>query len=114
MIPFDPGLQLERSELAWRRTSLSFGLTSLVALRILPTVFDDVRWVAAGAAGVLLSALLWAATRRRCLRILKALRAHGLRARLSGGALTLVVSVEMCIAGAGGIAIVVAAAAIDR
>jgi hypothetical protein len=108
--PFDPGLQLERSELAWRRTSLTFGLASVVALRLLPAVFDDLRWVGVGVVGVLLSTALWGVARRRCRRIAGALGTHGRRARLPGGGLALAVSLGMTAVGGGGVAVVIAAA----
>jgi hypothetical protein len=108
--PFDPGLQLERSELAWRRSSLTFGLVSIVALRLLPAVFDDARWVVVGVVGVLFSAAVWTLARRRSRMISAALRTDGLRAALPGGALIFAVALGLSIAGAAAAAVVITAA----
>lgn len=71
---FDPGLQPERTELAWRRTALALGVGSLIAIRLLPAEFGDVWWAAAGVAGVVASALLWHLARRRYRSFTAALR----------------------------------------
>ena len=53
---FDPGLQPERTQLAWRRTALSVAVGSIVAMRILPAVLGDVIWVVPGVIGVVCAA----------------------------------------------------------
>jgi hypothetical protein len=69
---FDPGLQPERTALAWRRTVLSLGLGALVALRLLPPVLG--MWsLAAGLAGVLFAGLIWLLAGRRARRTSTAL-----------------------------------------
>jgi len=61
---FDPGLQPERTALAWRRTVLSLGVGALIALRLLPPVLG--LWsFAAGIAGVVLAGVLWVLAGRR-------------------------------------------------
>lgn len=62
--PFDPGLQPERTALAWRRTALALTAGSLVALRVLPAVLGAWAMVPA-ALGVALSVLVLAAAGRR-------------------------------------------------
>lgn len=65
MTLFDAGLQPERTELAWRRTSLALMAGSLVSLRLLPTAFGSIAWVVPGIAGLVAAAAIWRAARHR-------------------------------------------------
>jgi uncharacterized membrane protein YidH (DUF202 family) len=47
---FDPGLQPERTALAWRRTALSMGAGGVVALRIFPQLLGPWGYVPAAVA----------------------------------------------------------------
>lgn len=107
---FDPGLQPERTELAWRRTALALGAGSLIAMRLLPAAFDDVGWVGAGVAGLVASALIWIAARRRCREVNTALRRHGDRAALPGAGELVFLAALVTAIGAISLAIVLAAA----
>ena len=61
---YDPGLQPERTELAWRRTILSIAVGAIVALRILPSTVG--RWsIGAAVTGLALTAALWLLAHRR-------------------------------------------------
>lgn len=62
---FDPGLQPERTQLAWRRTALSVAVGSVVSLRVLPAVFHDPLWYLPGVSGVVFAAWMWEVSRRR-------------------------------------------------
>jgi len=74
---FDPGLQPERTELAWRRTALAIGVASLLALRILPATVPDPHLapllLAPGILGLGFAVLLWARANIRHRRITRAL-----------------------------------------
>lgn len=48
---FDPGLQPERTELAWRRTALVVVVGGLLAARLMPTLLGDPWWALCGAVG---------------------------------------------------------------
>lgn len=61
---FDRGLQLERTALAWQRTTLTLAAGSLVAGRVLLPVFGLASWVIGGA-GLIVSVALFAFARRR-------------------------------------------------
>lgn len=70
--PFDPGLQPERTELAWRRTALAIAIGSLVSLRIFPLMLPAAfaAWgFVPGAVGLVAACALWSAARRRQLRM---------------------------------------------
>ncbi|WP_341977588.1 DUF202 domain-containing protein [Microbacterium sp. LWO13-1.2] len=108
--PFDPGLQLERSELSWRRTCLALGAASLVAMRLLPAVFGDALWTLGGAAGVALSTTLWIASRRRSRTMSAALDEQGDRARLPDGSLALALTIGLTACGVASLVVVLAAA----
>jgi uncharacterized membrane protein YidH (DUF202 family) len=61
---YDPGLQPERTLLAWRRTCLSFALASAVAVRFTAEIAG---WaaVAAGTVGVALALVAYLTANRR-------------------------------------------------
>lgn len=74
---FDPGLQPERTELAWRRTALAIGVGSLIALRMLPAIAPTPLLqqvlLAPGIFGVAFAVLLWVRARARHERVTRAL-----------------------------------------
>jgi uncharacterized membrane protein YidH (DUF202 family) len=62
--PFDVGLQAERTALAWQRTTLSFGVATLVAARLTANVFGMASFVVAAAGVVLMVTGLFVSHRR--------------------------------------------------
>lgn len=62
--PADPGLQAERTSLAWRRTALSVAIGSLIGLRVLPAQLGPVGY-AVSALGLMWSVDLALIARRR-------------------------------------------------
>jgi hypothetical protein len=71
---FDPGLQPERTALAWRRTVLSLAVEALIAWRLLPPVLGP--WsFGAGLAGAALAVVIWVLAARRARRTGEALLA---------------------------------------
>ncbi|MGI8392463.1 DUF202 domain-containing protein [Leucobacter sp. W1038] len=93
----DPGLQPERTELAWRRTSLAVALGSLVALRVLPDALQDPRWMLAGVGGVAAAAVMWLTARARYRRVAAVMRGLG-SVQMPGGA-------ALAVIGAGALAL---------
>lgn len=93
---FDPGLQPERTELAWRRTALAIGVGSLIAFRVLPALApseeDQLLWMTPGLVGVAFAAGLWALARRRYRRTNEALLG-GRWGRAPGGGLPLTLTI---------------------
>lgn len=90
--PFDPGLQLERTALAWRRTALAFTLSPLLAARFLAPHLGLLAAAAALfglAAGTFIGVTSWA--RYRTLHSSLTTGRAGLR--LPGGVLLMVTSI---------------------
>jgi len=69
---FDPGLQPERTALAWRRTALALAAGSVVIMRILPSVIGGVALVL-GFAGLVLALVVLIGSHRRYRRQHRAL-----------------------------------------
>ncbi|MBM7025537.1 DUF202 domain-containing protein [Clavibacter zhangzhiyongii] len=109
--PFDPGLQPERTALAWRRTALALVVGSLLGLRALPALLGPAGLVVA-AAGVLaaLGVLTTAHLRyRRVHRILTAAADGPHRpVALPGGALPALVAALTACAGLAALALALA------
>jgi uncharacterized membrane protein YidH (DUF202 family) len=86
---FDPGLQPERTELAWRRTTLALAVGALVALRLLPPALGS--WsIIVGLAGLVLAVLIWVLAYRRAHHTNHALRHN--YGQLPGGGLLLLLA----------------------
>ena len=69
---FDPGLQPERTDLAWRRTALAIVLGAFVSLRLLPQILGP--WaLGLGFAELAVAAVLWVLVLRRAGRVRRAL-----------------------------------------
>jgi uncharacterized membrane protein YidH (DUF202 family) len=100
--PFDPGLQPERTALAWRRTALALVVGSLLGLRVLPQVLGPVGLVVAAAGVVAALAVLAAAHRRyrRVHRILTSGTGEPDAVALPGGGLAALVAALTACAGA--------------
>ncbi|PZF57862.1 DUF202 domain-containing protein [Curtobacterium sp. MCSS17_008] len=96
---FDPGLQPERTALAWRRTALALVVAALVAVRILPEVLGAWAVLPAGLGLVAAVAVLVAAHRRHRVVHRTLLRSDTDRVPLPSGRLPLAVTV-LAVAGA--------------
>lgn len=110
MTLFDPGLQPERTELAWRRTSLAIGVGSLVALRLLPAALNETAAAFVGLAGLLAAAFVFLASRQRARAVNAVLLQAGDRAPLPGGALLSALALLVMLTGAAGLWLVLASA----
>jgi uncharacterized membrane protein YidH (DUF202 family) len=109
MTLFDPGLQPERTELAWRRTALALGAGSLVAARLLPAVFQHAAWTFVGLSGLVAATVLWVAARRRYRRVIDVLGRDGDRAVLPDA--SLIVALTSLVSMIGIVALVIGLAA---
>lgn len=106
---FDPGLQPERTELAWRRTCLAFAIGSLVALRLLPAALGNPWWVLVGIAGLVASGAVWLWARRRYHAVSSILAVEGDRARMPGAGPLLALCLIALMAGVVSLAVVLGA-----
>jgi len=102
----DPGLQPERTELAWRRSSLSLAIGSIVTLRLLPDALGSAIWMLPGIAGIMGAGVLWWSARRRYNVVTHTL-AQSDHEGLPDGRLLILTAMFVLAAGAAGLAIVV-------
>lgn len=105
--PWDPGLQPERTELSWRRTSLSLAVGSVVAVRLLPDALGSLWWAVPGILGVIFSGALWVWSSRRYAPVTRTAVRGEDDPTIPDGALLLTVSAFVTAVGVLAIALVV-------
>lgn len=111
---FDPGLQPERTELAWRRTALAIAIGSLLSLRVLPLALPPAHeaWgFAPGLVGLLAAGGVWLAARRRQVRMSDVLTGPSPGTGFPGASLMLVLT--MLGVGFGAVALVFVALSVQ-
>ncbi|NIG66788.1 DUF202 domain-containing protein [Microbacterium sp. Be9] len=111
MTLFDPGLQPERTELAWRRTALALGAGSLVAFRLLPATFGNPVWAFGGVAGLAVAAGFWIAARQRYSAVNAVLSRDGDRGMLPGALPIAALATVVLLIGLSSLAVVIIGAA---
>ncbi|MES2867295.1 MULTISPECIES: YidH family protein [Microbacterium] len=100
----------ERTELAWRRTSLALGAGSLIALRLLPVAFGHPAWAFGGVAGLVLAAMLWISARHRYRGVNLVLARDGDRGVLPGASMIAILAVIAFAIGLVSLAVVIVTA----
>jgi hypothetical protein len=105
---FDPGLQPERTALAWRRTGLAVAVGAVAGARVLAPVLGAAS-VAVAVLGLALAALFFLGSTRRARRAQSALLRDGHLAAGPGGRLIAVVCVACASFGVAALVVVVGA-----
>jgi len=109
MTLFDPGLQPERTALAWRRTVLALIVAALVALRLLPGVLGLLPWLPIAAVGLVAVVAIAVTGLRRADAVTSSLSRDRDRAVLPGGALLAALALLVSSGGVAGLAAVLTA-----
>lgn len=110
---YDVGLQPERTQLAWRRTSLAIAVGSVVSLRILPALADTAVWFAPGGVGLAFAGWIWWVAHRRYRRFNAQVRATGYPTS-SGGASLAAIAVFASLLGVAALVVVIAEIVVDQ
>lgn len=105
---FDPGLQPERTALAWRRTGLAVAVGAFLGMRVLAPALGAGA-VVVGLLGLALAALLVVGSTRRARRVEVALLQDGCLASGPGGRLVATVCIACTAVGVAALVAVVAA-----